>query len=84
MEKMGRREDAQAFYLRAAKLAGRQGNPRTEAAAWNNLGALSCRRGNEAEARRYFERALRLDPRQADAYRNLVMLESAAPRRPAP
>ena len=61
-EAEGDLESAARLYRRAQELARLQSDPPSEAQAWNNLGAVSLRLGRRDEARRSFERALKLDP----------------------
>jgi len=60
---------AHAHALRASRL-----DPR-RAAAWSLLGTLAARSGDAPSARKFYERALSLDPSDADARTNLPRLK---------
>jgi tetratricopeptide (TPR) repeat protein len=47
--------------------------------AWTNLGVVNAQGGDPVEARKCFNQALRIDPRNANARRNLDALASTAP-----
>ena len=60
LERKGEDDAAEALYLRAVQ----QAVPPPQ--AHKNLGDLSYRRGNKAEARTHYERAVKLDPALGD------------------
>ncbi|HLA63865.1 MAG TPA: tetratricopeptide repeat protein [Rhodothermales bacterium] len=63
---LGRTDEAIAALTEAVRR-----NPVSYPGAWNDLGLMELQRGRVTEARRALERAVRLDPRLAEAQSNL-------------